>query len=448
MIKQSNMKTSIIIVGMLIIFAGLIPLSQHVQRPANGDGKRILRSCLIIAPADFYIWQTFPRFHDFREIGNIKPFDLIPGSSTAAVVELISFAERVLNFKKFDFLWVTAFYSAVYLFGILLILLNIRLALSVPMLLILINPYVLAYFNSPYEESLFIALCPMLSFFFIKEVISNGFVTMVIALAMASTKACFAPALLFGIKNLKLRNHIVYLLVSMLLIGATVVKLSRLTVKEPNTYNRYFNGLSYSMSEVSTWPANDFDERRSIAGKMTVSKGIVFPAESSLVRKYWGSSFWPTVDGLDVNERKHILYNAGGWFWETAIANPNYYSRILTEPIFTMVKADYRVNYIFRSDISNIWMDINAFVMQNFGLIFLFSSISSLVISIHNKNPRHVLFVIFSFMYPLLVVYGDGYYEFEKHLFPVLFLGMVFSITLLFMSISKPAASGRLTFVR
>lgn len=432
------MKTSIIIIGMLIIFAGLIPLSHHIQRPNNGDGWRILRSAQILAPQDYYANQPFPRLYEFQDIGNIKPIALIPMSSSAAIVELISFAERAVNFKKFDFFWVTAFYYAVYLFGILLILLNIRLILAIPMLLILVNPYILAYFNSPYEESLFIALCPMLSFFFIKEGVSSGFATRIIALAMASTKVQFAPALLFGIKNFKLRNNIVYLLVSMLVIGAAVMKASQ--SKEPNSYNRYFNGLSYSMSEVSTWPANDFIARQSIAGKMTDSKGIIFPAESSRIRQYWGSSFWPTGDKLDAIESKYVSDNVGRWFWETALANPKYYYRILTEPIFTMVKADYRMSYVFSSDMNNRWLDIHALVMQNFSVIFLLSSISSLVISIRNKNPGHVLFVLFSLMYPLLVVYGDGYHEFEKHVFPVLFLGMVFSIALSFMSCSRRTA--------
>jgi hypothetical protein len=311
------------------------------------------------------------------------------------------------------------------------------------MLLILVNPYVLAYFNSPYEESLFIALCPIFSFFFIKEGISSGFAIKTIALAMASTKIQFAPLLLFGIKNFKLRNNIVYMLVSILVIGATVVKIR--SFSGPNNYDRYFNGLSYSMSEVSTWPVNEFIERRSIAGKMTASKDIIFPAESSYIRKYWGSSFWPTGNKLDAIERKYVYDNVDRWFWETVIVNPKYYYRLLTEPIFTMVKADYRINYIFSSDMKNRWMDIHALVMQNFGVIFLLLSISSLVISIRNKNPVHVLFVLFLLMYPLIVVYGAAYHEFEKHLFPVMFLGVVFSIALSFMSISKSVTYSDLT---
>ena len=446
LIKPSNIKTSIIIIGMLIVFAAFMLLSHHLQLQNNGDGSRIMRSAQILATGDFYSWQPFPRLYEFQDIGNIKPKDLIPVSSGAAIVELISFAERAVNFKKFDFLWVTAFYSAVYLFGILLILLNLRLVFAIPMLLILVNPYVLAYFNSPYEESLFIALCPIFSFFFIKEGISSGFAIKTIALAMASTKIQFAPLLLFGIKNFKLRNNIVYMLVSILVIGATVVKIR--SFSGPNNYDRYFNGLSYSMSEVSTWPVNEFIERRSIAGKMTASKDIIFPAESSYIRKYWGSSFWPTGNKLDAIERKYVYDNVDRWFWETVIVNPKYYYRLLTEPIFTMVKADYRISYIFNSDMKNRWMDIHALVMQNFGVIFLLLSISSLVISIRNKNPVHVLFVLFLLMYPLIVVYGAAYHEFEKHLFPVMFLGVVFSIALSFMSISKSVTYSDLTSSR
>ncbi len=430
-IKPFNMKLSKIalIIGMLIIFAGLISIAHQMQRPNNGDGWRVLRSAQILGPQDYYKKQPFPRFFEFKELENIKPIDLIPMSSSAAIVELISFAERAAGFGKFDFLVVTAVYYALYLFGIFLILLNIRFAFVIPALILLLNPYILAYFNSPYEESLFIALCPLLSFFFI----SGGLAIRSVALAMAATKVQFAPAFLFGIKDLKLKNNLVYLLISMLVIGAVVMKASKFNV--PNSYNRYFNGLSYSMAGVSAWPAYDFIARRAIAGEMTSSKDIIFPAGAARIEPYWGSSFWPTGDKLDADESKFISENAGRWFWKTVLANPRHYYRILTEPILTMINADYRMAYVFRSGMNNRWLDIQGLVMQNFGVIFLLASAGGLVMAIRNRNPMHVLFVLFSLMYPLLVVYGDGYYEFEKHVFPVLVLGVVFSIALSFRSV-------------
>ena len=423
---------------MLIIFAGSLPLSHHIQRRNNGDGWRVLRSAHILSSQDNPAHQPFPRFYDFRAIGDIDYRALIPMSSSAAIVELVSFAQRAAQFKHFDFLWVTAIYSAVYFLGILLLLLNMRSILALPVLLFLVNPYVLAYFNSPYEESLFIALCPMLSFFFLREGVSSAFATRLISLAMASTTVHSSPTLLFGIKNLKSKHFIVYLLMSLLVVSVVVMKLSK--SKEPNSYNRYFNGLSYSMSRVSTWTVNDFMARQSIAGTMTTSRGVVLPADSLRIRNYWGSSFWPTGYKLDTADGTYVSRNAGKWYWETVLANPHSYYRLLTEPLFTMVKADYRMNYVFISDMNNGWLDIHARVMRIFGLLVLLSSIGVLVVAIRHRHPWHVIVACVPLMYPLLVVYGDGYYEFERHVFPVLFFEVVFSIALLFMGHSRPVA--------
>jgi hypothetical protein len=46
--------------------------------------------------------------------------------------------------------------------------------------------------------------------------------------------------------------------------------------------------------------------------------------------------------------------------------------------------------------------------------------------------------VIGSLLYPWLAVFGDGYYEFEKHMLPVLFLGFSFSLSLVSMALSVP----------
>jgi hypothetical protein len=430
-LRNTNSAQIALLIGMLIIFAGMLAMSQHLQRPNNGDGWRILRSAQIAAPQNYYAHQPFPRFYDFKDLRNIKPVDLIPMSSTAAIVETISFVERAATLKKFDFLWVTACYLALYLLGILLIILNIRVALAIPFLLILVNPYILAFFNSPYEESLFIALCPLLSFLFIKTAQPGGLAIRTIALVIASIKVQFVPAFLFGIKNLKLRSNIIYLLLSVLVISAVVMKASKFN--ESNSYNRYYNGLAFSMSGVSSWPVHDFEARREIAGEMT-TRNVIFPSNAEEAKKYWGSSFWPTGDNLDVPEQKFVMSQVGKWFWQTIRANPNYAYRLVSEPMITMAKSDYRMNYIFGTDIDNRWLDIHALIMQDFGVIFLLASICSAAIAIRNRNARHLLFILITLLYPLLVVYGDGYYEYEKHLFPVLFLGVVFSLSLSFMS--------------
>jgi hypothetical protein len=417
-------------VGIAIIFIGLVLYTQKIQRPNNGDGWRVLRSAQIIVPPDYLNHLPFSRLYEFKEMHAIKAVDLVPMSSTAAIVEVISFAERAVTFKKFDFLWVTAFYLAMYVAGMGLMVVNNRPVIAVPILLLLVNPYILAHFNSPYEEGLFIALCPMLSALLMNGVRSEGLIGRGIALSAATSKVQFIPAFLLGLKGFRIKENTDYLLLSVLIMCAVVMKASKFN--EVNGYNRYFNGLSYSISQVSTWPAYDFEARRSLANEMTETKDIVFPEGSLKIKQYWGSSFWPTGVKLDGDEQKFIFSHVGKWFWQTISLNPQYGYRLLTEPVLTMGKADYRMNYIFRSDLSQQWLGFHALAMQNFGVIFIVLSIGGLIIAIRNRNTKHVLVFVFLLLYPVMVVFGDGYYEFEKHTFPAMFLGVVFGLGLVF----------------
>jgi hypothetical protein len=430
--QNKSLSRTAICFGVLLVFIGLLAMARHVQRPNNGDGWRILRSAQIVAPDGYYKNQPFPRFYAFKPLAKIKPVDLVPMSSSAALVEAVSFVERAALFKAFDFLWVTGLYLAIYLFGFYLVLTEIRISLAIPLLFLFANPYVIAYFNSPYEESLLIALCPLLCFLFLRSLQPTRLAMRAVALAMASTKIQFAPALLLGIRDWKFRHNAIYLLLSFLVIGAVAIKAGKF--KEPNSYNRYFNGLAYSMADVSGWPANDFVARRAIAQRMTADSEVVLPNDSPEVKRYWGTSFWPTGDRLSASEGKFISDQVGKWYWQTLRDNPRYYDRMLSEPIVTMLKADYRMNYIFDSDTSGPWFGVSAAAMKHFGAIFILMSIFGLIAAAKNRAPKHIVFVAATVLYPWLVVYGDGYYEYEKHLFPVLFLGVVLSLVLCFAS--------------
>jgi hypothetical protein len=171
---------------------------------------------------------------------------------------------------------------------------------------------------------------------------------------------------------------------------------------------------------------------------MTTEKGIVFPADAPLARKYWGTSFWPTGDNMNGEEKKLVMSQVGKWYWQTVRDNPRYAYRLLSEPIVTMVKADYRMNYVFETDWNTLWLAAYALIMKNLGFIFVLASLCSAIIAARDRNGRHLLFIFCCVLYPLLVVLGDGYYEFEKHLFPALFLGIVFTLALACMRLLAP----------
>lgn len=413
--------------GLLLV--ACLHLSMAYQRPNNGDGWRTLRWAHIEAPEDYYAKRPFPRYYQFRALQDVRPVDLVPISSPALVVEVFSFVQRLLGAPRFDFFWVTAFYHFLFLLGILLIALSLPLPAGMVFTAAMLNPFVLAFFNSPYEESLILALSPLLAYLLIAQ---HGRTATIrtLALAIASSKAQFIPVILLGLNRARWRNNLVYLAISAILVGLVLAKVERFKLDVPNGYNRFFNGLAYSMAGVSGWPARDFVSRQSIASRMTSAETVSLPAEATRFRQYWGSSYWPSGIGMHADEAEQVAANVNRWYRETLVSNAGRSAQLVLQPFLTMLGADYRMNYIFSTEIDNLWMRMNGFLMQHFGMIFLLAVLCALCIALKARNVRQIGFLLFCLLYPTLVVYGDGYYEFEKHVFPVMYLSVTFSLYL------------------
>jgi hypothetical protein len=411
----------------ILLLAVVLVVARCVQLQNNGDGWRVLRSAQIEAPADYYTGQPFPRFFDFTAFGEMTPRYLVPAGPSAAIVEVISFVQRGLGFRRFDFMAVTALYAVLYVAGVLLIALRARRAFWIPAAFILLNPFVLAYFNSPYEESLFIALTPLMAYLLVTGMRPLGGARAT-ALTLSVVKVQFAPAVLLGISRGSTRSNIVYAMLALIVVVATFMKAS--VFNAPNAYHRYFNGLAYSTSGVSSWPAHDFIARRAAADTLVDDRGIVFPADSLAIREHWGSSYWANDDRRDSSDRNMMAQRAAGWYRETLRVNPALLGDVIVQPVLTAITADYRLEYIFRSDIDARWLVAFAATMKHFGWLILAASVASIVVAARRRNTRVLLVAIATLLYPILAVFGDGYYEFEKHLLPVLYLGLVISLSL------------------
>ncbi|HVK40391.1 MAG TPA: hypothetical protein VNA88_17810 [Candidatus Kapabacteria bacterium] len=413
-----------VVVGIVLV-AAILVVTRFVQMQNNGDGWRVLRSAQIDAPNDYFAWKSFPRYFDFTPLDALTPRYLVPASPTAAIVEAISFSQRALGFSRFDFMAVTALYAVLYVAGLMLLIGRVRRAFWIPAAVLLFNPYILAYFNSPYEESLFIALSPLLAHF-----ISNGMrprsAASATALVISIVKVQFAPAALLGLGRDSARRTIIYLVIVLAVLVASILKSNAL--RASNDYNRFFNGLAYSASDVSTWRANEFLERRAAADTLVDGSGIDLPADIGAQRQLWGSSYWPTGIEQDTARQQFVAEHVRGWYWQTLGANPSLMVDAVVQPVATAIAADYRLRYIFRSELAEGWLAVGTVTMRYFGWIVLIASIASIAVAARRRNARAMLFAVVALLYPILAVYGDGYYELEKHLLPVFNLAVVVSL--------------------
>lgn len=419
----------------LLTFAVVFFVARHVALQNNGDGWRVLRSAQIEASPDYFTGKPFPRYHPFTRFGDMTSRYLVPTGPTAALVELVSFVERAFGFARFDFMLVTLIYALLYSTGVILVSMTIHRLMLIPAAFVFLNPYVLAYFNSPYEESLFVALCPLMVYFLATRMTANPWARST-ALLMAAIKVQFVLAILLGVERSMSRRNLIYLLIATVVLGASVLK--AMEIGSANNYNRYFNGVAYSSSGVAAWPARDFMARRAIAEKSVDVSRVELPSESLVIRKHWGTSYWPTGVGLDTIESEYVSPRLAGWYWETLYRNPTVILSMFAQPVLTMVTADYRMSYIFRSEIDDRWFAGHTTAMENFGWISAFASIITFIVAVRRKDWRIILFALVMMLYPVITVYGDGYYEFEKHLFPVLLFGVVLSLTVLRMPTKPP----------
>lgn len=415
---------------MCVLFLVLAALAGGTYRMNNGDGWRTLRVAGVDDRNRYQQFSPYPEHFQFLPLAAVKPTNLVPVSSAAAVTETSALIQRGLGSQRYSTRWVCWFYLALYLSGITAILLRGRMLAGAALLVLLLNPYVWSFFNSPFEDSLLIALTPLLTFFAFATTPLGYMGSRWLGLIVTASKVQFLPFFLIGVRRTTWRRNAAVILVGLLCVGALLFKNTKFAVA--NGYNRYFNGMAYSMASVSSWEAADFHARKKLASTMVRADGIQLPAGTAA---YWGSSFWPEGDALPEARLAEMSTHFRSWYWATLSANPQYAYRVVTEPILTAVKADYRMDYLFASSLPPALLEPYSLLTRHLGALSLLATLCSLILAIHTRRLRFVLYNLFFLGYPVLAVYGDGYYELEKHLFPITLLGLVMPLTHLLLAL-------------
>jgi hypothetical protein len=409
---------------MCALFLVLSTLAGGTYRMNNGDGWRILRSAMVENQDSYQSHRPYPQYFQFLPLSAVKPGDFVPFSSAAAVTETAALIQRGLGFQRYNTLWVCWFYLALYLSGLTGILLRGHKLAGGALLVLLLNPYILSYFNSPFEDSLLIALIPLLAFFAFEKNTLGYLGSQWAGLLVTASKVQFLPFFLIGLRRTTWRRNAAVILIGVLCVGALMFKSSKFAV--PNGYNRYFNGLAYSMASVSSWDAVDFKARAKVAPTVVRADQVQLPAGTA---QYWGTSFWPEGNALPEAQLDDMSRHFRSWYWSTIFANPQYAYRVVTEPLLTALKADYRIEYLFQSSLPPALLAPYSLLTRHLGPVSLLATLCSLALALYTRQLRFVLYNLFLLGYPILAVYGDGYYELEKHLFPVTLLGLVFPLT-------------------
>lgn len=295
------------------------------------------------------------------------------------------------------------------------------------------------YFKSFYEEAAILAITPWL-YGGMQNVSKRHYllfnVASVAVLLAKVQMIIMAPFLLgfilfYGDMN-KDRKKVLFTCMLIILASFLSMKREAWVSVYDNVYNRYYNGIGWSKSDVYQWPVHDFNARRSYFEKnQAFFQQKTAPFENNPNRPLLGTSYWPTGHKLatisqgltNTSEQKKEfqdivdqgkLTNFIGFF----IAHPLFLGQYLKNIYLTTMVSDYRLNYLrTQSSLSVLPKEIvrlDDFALTRIGYIyFIFAFV---VIAIRPNFKKGMLAAYIFLGAPIVCVMGDGFFEFEKHM--------------------------------
>lgn len=367
---------------------------------------------------------------------SISPNFYTPTSTTNLVFELSIRISTLLGKGCWSIDDYFVLLSAIYFIGtwnlFKLKYLNWKLQLS----LIFLPVFFSFFLKSLYEESILLALIPIFilsTFSYLKQ--GNIFLFSIVSSLILLTKfqlIALLPALLFfAIKNRPRKNLSIIKIGFVVLVLLTSCYYSVSTKQSSgdnlaNSYNRFFNGIGWSMQEVRHWPADEFSERLAYFNENRHHiQEITYSNELIENESLWGTSYWPTglellTSGNDSRWQAIERYLSPEAYVSYLLSQPNAFLKYLTNSVSIFISSDYSLTYLkdSKDDLSSlerIIYSINLFFMQ---LIIVLYIMLLAIILFSRSGIGRMIGISLLLISPFIVASGDGFFEYEKHLMP------------------------------
>lgn len=421
------------------VFSVLLMLSMSGKAINNCDWGRVTQfggftpECWK-ATAESYVFSADARLEHSTTMG--------------VLVALISLALRGLGADAYSQAVSSGVLYCIFLIGIVFVtreVTKLKSALYVVMFLLIALLFGF-YFESFYEEASVIAFTPLLVAGYYR-VLNKKSASMYLLSACAIIYSkiqmvYFAPLFVIPLlaavgetgKWSPVRKSVaVGMLVLTAIMAAHSVHVSN---KFANQYNRYYNGIGWSLLEAYKWPGSEFRARHHFFYENKEALQSRLPPSDQ--RELMGTSFWPTgydmaktaladakdnaanVDESGAAFEKILDRGAGPSYLRTILSEPKVFYALLVNAHGITLSSDYSLNYIRKaSDAPGAFIGfletLRHSVLANFG-IFVALFVSVLVL--RNFSMWFVAVVAIFAGSPVVVVMGDGFFEMEKHLVP------------------------------
>ena len=437
-LSSQSLKDGVVILILLLVWAfGVLTDGNAIN---NGDWLRSTITAGFVPPS----WQELAPVYPFTEQKRIDH-----PSSMAAVIWTLGLIAQVFGAKQFSADLLSGFLGLTFFSGLFFIWKRHVMPGRNILLASLICLYLLFrfYFKSFYEEAIVLAVLPWLCFGYYEMLAGRScriFVIISVIILFSKIQMIWlAPAffvLYLCATQVKFwsAKSLIFMITSISVVVVMLFGVGRGSgVEFPNKYNRYYNGLGWTILQSSNWPGSEFNARAYYfnQNKDDLQQQVKHMTAASLL----GTSYWPTGSELRMSAD-----NATGFTKDKQLGdfdemisrgsfesylryfydNPAFILLFLKNIYITTLQSDYSLDYLRaslqrKSNFSNRVSKARDTVLSNFGLITL---IFLLVFLIAKPRSCMTLLIAWLFLSPLVVVIGDGYYEYEKHLIPFMFL--------------------------
>jgi hypothetical protein len=298
------------------------------------------------------------------------------------------------------------------------------------------------YLKSFYGEALVLALAPMLCVGIRRLVLENKalfFTLSAVVVLYAKQQMIFvAPVILilllrnmwlYGAANPKLWASLLCIIsVCAMLFGAHPEN------KAPNQYNRYFNGVGWSLLQSSNWPAQRFEERHPYFYQHQQQLKTLF-SDALPHYNYLGTSYLPTASTLLDTARNSesteaqkkqakdlfdqlVVQGRPDVYLFTLVQHPVILWQLVKNTYLTLVRSHYVVDYTrsglrLTPAVAQVLGNAQTLLARMFGWIFV---VTLLIALVYRRSLFSAAIAVWMLLAPLAVVAGDGYFEFEKHM--------------------------------
>lgn len=298
------------------------------------------------------------------------------------------------------------------------------------------------YLKSFYGEAIILALVPALCLG-IKQLAQENrvllFTLCAVAVVYAKQQMLFvAPVLIlllarnmwwYGATSLRLWTS----LACIIFVCATTL-VAHPENSAPNQYNRYFNGVGWSLLHSADWPARRFEERHPYFYEHQQQLRDQLPATLPEFN-YLGTSYLPTASTIldaardpehaearreDAQALFDRLVSQGRLipYAATLARHPGIVWQLIKNSFLTTVRSNYIVAYTRSPAQANpvggqTLAAARTWVAGVFGWIFVAALLIALL---SHRSWFSATTTAWMLLAPLAVVAGDGYFEFEKHM--------------------------------